>query len=216
MLVPIALHAEPPARPAPPVVADTAFRDSTLIYLHEMAGTVVDSLEALGVKSPSGLVAVSVGVGGADARMSIIGGNVPDSLRRNVGRIVGTYVNRRGTETSLTFTIRLENVVRGAVTVTQDGDERRPRLRNADLVRAYMGRIVAAYPALRYGNREATINMHVNTRGRVSIVHIAEWAGTEDIDAYLTGLASEMEFTPARVGGQPVPVWVTQTFTFSQ
>jgi hypothetical protein len=95
--VPIALHAEPPARPAPPIVADTAFRDSTLIYLHEMAGTVVDSLEALGVKSPSGLVAVSVGVGGADARMSIIGGNVPDSLRRNVGRIVGTYVNRRGT-----------------------------------------------------------------------------------------------------------------------
>ena len=214
MLVPIALHAEPPARPAPAVFADTSFRDSTHHHLTEMASAVVDTLEALGVKSPSGLVAVSVGVGGADARMSIIGGNVPDSLRRNVGRIVGTYVNRRGTETSLTFTIRLEHVVRGAVQVAEDGDEKRPRVRNRDLVREYMGRIVAAYPALGGGNRQATINMHVNARGRVAIVHIAEWTGAEDIDAYLTGLASELEFTPARVGSQPVPVWVSQTLTF--
>lgn len=215
MFAPVALHAAPPQRPAPPVAADTAVRDSTLQYLSDLARAVVDTLEARGVKSPSGLLAVSVGVGGADARMSIIGGNVPDSLRPSVGRLVGGYANRRGTETPLVFTIRLENVVRAVTTLTRDGDERRPRLRNADIVRRYMGRLVSAYPALQRGAQEATIEMYVNTKGRVAVVYIAEWAGSEEITPYLTGLASDLEFTPARIAGQPVPVWVVQTFTLA-
>lgn len=216
MLAPIALHAAPPARPAPPIAADTAVRDSNYVHLYDLSQAVLDTLEARGLKSPSGLLAVSVGVGGAGAQMSIIGGNVPDSLRRSVGRLVSAYANRRGTATPLAFTIRLEHVVRALRPLSKIGDERRPRLRSADMVRRYMGRLVESFPALQRGEHQATIDMYVDPKGRVSIVYIAEWAGPEDVTPYLTGLASELEFTPARVAGQPVPAWVTQTFTFAR
>ena len=62
MIVPVALHADPPRRPAPPVTADSVARDSTFSHLYELAGAVVDTLEAHGVRSPAGLLAVTVGL----------------------------------------------------------------------------------------------------------------------------------------------------------
>lgn len=214
MLVPIALHAAPPARPAPPVIADTTFRDSSLAQVEGLARAVVDTFEARGVKAPTGLFVLSMGAGGVGAQLNVHGGNVPDALRASVGPIATAYINRRGTDAPLALTIRLERVERPAGPRPAEGPEERPQLRNGGKIREYMGRIIRAYPAMQRGMHHAVVDMQVNREGRVAIVHIREWAGAEDINPYLAALANELEYTPARIAGQPVTTWIRQTFSF--
>lgn len=203
-----------PAAPAPPppAAADTVVRDS-LDDLDTFANAVVDTLVSRGVRSPQGVLVVSMEAGGGGAELNILGGNVPEALRGSVMPAAAAYINRRGVETPIDLTIRLERVERPGL-VNPAAPRTPPVLRNGDKVKEYMGRVLAMHPNLARGWHNAVVDMHVNRQGRVSIVNIREWAGEVDINQYLAALAYELEFTPARQGGQPVPFWIRQTFSF--
>ncbi len=204
------LSAAPAA--APPAVADTAATDS-LADLEALANAVVDTLVARGVQTPRGLFVVAVEAGGGGAELNILGGNVPEALRGTVMPAAAAYINRRGVETPIDLTIRLERVERPAP-MARATPVAGPQLRNGERVKGYMERLLQAHPGLARGWHTAVVDMHVNRQGRVSIVSVRDWAGELDINQYLAALAYELEFTPARQGGQPVPCWVRQTFSF--
>lgn len=198
-----------PAAP-PAIVVDTTYRDSTLLQLEALATAVADTFVARGVKAPAGLFVLSMDAGGA--QLNVLGGNVPDSLRNRVAPTAVAFINRRGSAEPLALTIRLERVDR--TPAPRGAPDEQPRVRNGGKVREYMGRIIQAYPNMANGWHQAVGDMQVNREGRVAIVFVREWAGEEDINPYLAALANELEYTPARGGGEPVPAWVRQTFTF--
>ncbi|HEX8360038.1 MAG TPA: hypothetical protein VF613_08025 [Longimicrobium sp.] len=204
-------HAAAP--PAPPhAAADTVVHD-TLRELEVLANAVVDTLVAHGVKTPRGILVVTMDAGGGGAELNIVGGNVPEAHRASVMPAAAAYINRRGVETPIDLTIHLERVERPAVVIPA-APRTAPVPRNGDKVENYMAHLLAAHPNLSRGWHRAVVDMYVNRQGRVAIVNIREWAGEVDINQYLTALAYELEFTPARQGGQPAPCWIRQSFAF--
>jgi hypothetical protein len=203
----------PAAPPAPPSAAADTVAHDTLGALEVLANAVVDTLVAHGVKNPRGFLVVTMDAGGGGAELNILGGNVPEAERASVMPAVAAYINRRGVETPIDLIVDLERVERPAA-VDRAAPRTGPVPRNRGWVEEYMARLLEAHPNLARGWHRAVVDMYVNRQGRVAIVNIREWAGEVDINQNLAALAYALEFTPARQGGQPVPCWIQQSFSF--
>ncbi len=108
-------------------------------------------------------------------------------------------------------TLRLEELMRGPVSTPYDT---RPHARDPGQV---LDEIDDAYPGeLREAGVGGTAVLHVliDERGRVRKTRVARGSGRTALDAAAREVMAGTRFMPARLEGEPVPVWVQLPITF--
>jgi hypothetical protein len=197
--------AGPPAGAPSPAVASSA--DS-----YAFARRVLRHLRQAGVERPSGRVALWIGAGNGNRRLSLAETNVPQALWPGVVPLVDAFVAARTETTPLELSFYREQLPDsvGVSTLADIRSERPPRLRNMDHVAEALRRIAAVHPD--FANDEhlsvkTGLRMLLDRRGRPVLVENL-MQGDAQFNRYLTSLAYELRFDPARVNGEPIPVWV--------
>ena len=209
---------EPAAPPqAPPAGTPVNVRMDT----YGFARQVVRHLRQAGVERPSGRVALWIGPGNGDRRLSLAETNVPRALWQGVVPLVDAFVARRLETTPLELSFYLERLPEslGPGDTTDTRRMRPPRIRNVERMTDALRRIAAVHPDFSDDEQLSVrtgLRIIVDRRGNPVLVENL-FQGDPVFDRYLTALAYELRFDPARVDGEAVPVWVEgpSGFTFT-
>lgn len=146
-------------------------------------------------------------------RISLAETNVPQALQAGVVPLVDTFVARRAEPTPLELSFYLERLPAEDAVLGMPGahaDFTPPRLRNIGHVTESLASIAYTHPD--YADDEhlavpVALRMLVDRRGRPVLVE-NHMQGDPQFNRYLTALAYELRFDPARVDGEAVHVWV--------
>lgn len=177
-----------------------------------LARRMVAHLRDAGVARPSGRVAVWIGAGNRAPRISMAETNVPQALWPGVVPLVDAFVAARAETTPLELSFYLERLPEDGARATLEDvrSESPPRLRNLGHVTEALRSIAYVHPD--YADDEVLsvrtgLRMLIDRRGRPVLVE-NHLQGDAQFNRYLTALAYELRFDPARVNGEPVDVWV--------
>jgi hypothetical protein len=179
---------------------------------YDFARRIVEHLRAAGVTRPSGRVALWVGAGNRNPRLSLAETNVPQALWAGVVPLVDAFVASRTETTPLELSFYLEQLPASMShpPLADVTSERPPRLRNMGHVSESLRRIAVVHPDFaddEHLSVRTGLRMLVDRRGRPVLVENL-MQGDAQFNRYLTSLAYELRFDPARVNGEPVAVWV--------
>lgn len=174
---------------------------------------MVESLRAAGLEHPTGRFLLFVDGGGA--RVSFHGSNVADSLQAVVLPLVNRYVASRGTAEPFHLSIQLDGMVRRPPRDTSHvTSEEVPQITNTAQIREAITRVAQTHPA-RGLDARVVLSLYLSETGQVVLVE-ARPTGDPDIDPYLTPIGHAMRFRPARLNGEPVPVWLSIPLHFTR
>lgn len=211
-----AQQAQEPAVPPPPGAPANVRTDT-----HGFARQMVRHLRQAGVERPSGRVSLFIGAGSRDRRLSLAETNVPQALWQGVVPLVDAFVARRLETTPLELSFYLEQLPEslGSGDTTDIRRMRAPRIRNVERMSDALRRIAAVHPDFADDEQLSVrtgLRIIVDRRGNPVLVENL-FQGDPVFDRYLTALAYELRFDPARVDGEAVPVWVEGPpgFTFT-
>jgi hypothetical protein len=206
---------------APDAAAQPARRDAGVFRTAAPPPSVAFALELrdhlvrAGVRRPSGRVAVWIGAGNRNPRLSLAETRVPQALWAGVAPLVDAYVARRDETTALELSFYLERLPGSEGEVGRWAQV--PALR--DMGRLTEGMRSIAYHSNAYADSgrlevETRAGLLVDARGRPALVE-NRLHGDPQFNRYLTALMYEMRFVPARQDGEPVAVWLEGPFGFA-
>jgi uncharacterized protein (TIGR02246 family) len=188
-------------------------------HLRLFARDVLASISARGVFPGAGWFVLRADSGHANVGATFVQADVPDNAHTGLRGVVTSFLEAHPGGEPLEVAFRLNEpvlVLGEPMAAPPPGRTRLPVPRNLGYVQALARAAMLSLPGATPGARHtARVRALVTTQGRVAMLAVERWTGVPELDRYIVPLTFAMVLEPARVGEQPVPMWITLPLTFA-